>query len=150
MNLIQALVGLGRKDERPLHVGEVMSLWKVAAAFEDGRTIILGLLNHTNDAELKRFMESYISDKAKADADDVPPAARFESVEIATMLAAELLAGIQSVQEGALQCLRYDLGSMLLELEAAAYRQSFVLREMMEKRGWLKLPPPWHGSKASH
>jgi hypothetical protein len=35
---------------------------------------------------------------------------------------------------------------MLLELQASCYRQAVVLREMMEKRGWLKVPPEWHGT----
>lgn len=169
MNLLESLKGLANKPQKPLHVGEVMTLWRIAAAFEDGRTIILGLLNHTADTELKRYLESYISDfevpwrtrvkrfmkdegislppattdKAKADVRQVPPGAKFEDEEIATLVAAKLYAGIQVVQAGLLECLRYDLGELLLGLEAAAYRQAFVLRETMEKRGWLKVPPAW-------
>lgn len=36
------------------------------------------------------------------------------------------------------------MGALLLQMEADGFRDSLMLREMMEKRGWLKAPPQWH------
>jgi hypothetical protein len=33
---------------------------------------------------------------------------------------------------------------MLVSLHAEALKQSLVLRNLMEERGWLKLPPTWY------
>jgi hypothetical protein len=59
MNLFQSLLSAGTKSESPLHVGEVMSLWAIMLAFQEGRVMILGFLNHTRDPELKRYMEQW-------------------------------------------------------------------------------------------
>lgn len=173
MNLIESLVGLVGKEKKPLHVGEVMTVWKLLAAFENGHAVIMALLSHTADPELKRFMESFLkdfgeqwikrlkrflqeeaiplprpgTDKPKSDVADMPSGGKLTEFEIATLLAAKILSGTEAMHHGIRECLRYDLGALLLELESAAYRQAFVLREIMERRGWLDAPPPWHASK---
>ncbi|MDF2629190.1 MAG: hypothetical protein K0R39_3021 [Symbiobacteriaceae bacterium] len=171
MNLIESLLGLLTKENKPLHVGEVMGLWKLMLTFEHGRTMVTAFLNHTADAELKRLMESYLSDfaepwvkrlaefmknegiqlpsagahKPKANESEIPTGAKFTDAEIATFLTAKARAGTGIVQEAILECMNYRLAQMLMELEVASYRQAFVLRETAEKRGWVQRPPTWHG-----
>ncbi|HLN60794.1 MAG TPA: DUF3231 family protein [Symbiobacteriaceae bacterium] len=175
MKLWDSLLGFMTKKDEPLHVGEVMHLWKILASLEEGRSILQGMLNHTPDPELKRYLESFLTDyvgpwvdrlkhfmqdhgiplplatteKPKANEADIPPGAKFSDEEIAGLIAAKLVAGTGFVQQGLLECLNYELATMLLELEVSHYRQAFVLRETMERRGWLKRPPEWHASKAS-
>lgn len=175
MKLLESLMGLVTKTDKPLHVGEVMNLWKILDAFEHGHAMIQGLLNHTADPELKRCMESFLkdfegvwmtrvkqfmqnhgiplapagTDKPKADEREVPNGAKFTDPEIATFLAAKVVAGTGIVQHALLECLNYDLATMLLELEVAAYRQGFVIREIMERRGWLAVPPLWRATTPS-
>lgn len=171
MNLIESLLGLITKEDKPLHVGEVMSVWQIMVAFEEGHSMITGLLNHTADPELKRYMESYVSDfeepwstrltefmknegitlppggtaKPKANERDIPSGGKFTDPEIAALLAGKVRTGTALVQAGLLDCLNYRLARILIELEVAAYRQAFVLRELMEKRGWMRQPPAWNG-----
>ncbi len=173
MKLLESLVGLMKKEDRPLHVGEVMNLWKVVSAFEAGHALIHGMLNHTSDPDLKRFMESFLkdfedpwmkrlkafmknqgiplpttsTDKPKANEQEIPAGAKFSDREISAMIAGKIMAGTGAVQHALLECLNYDMATMFMELELAAYRQGFVLREIMERRGWLLIPPTWHASK---
>lgn len=130
----------------------------------------MGLLHHTSDSELKRYIEQHISDfddpwikrikefmlkyrisppppssdKPVAKESDIPPGAKFTDIEIAEMLVVMFRNGLQLVQHGTLECLNYDMGALLLQMEADGFRDSLMLREMMEKRGWLKAPPQWH------
>lgn len=176
MKLLESILELVGKQNKPIHVGEVMNIWKLMAAFEEGHAVIMGFLNHTADVELKRFMESYLrdfeepwmkrikhfmqeqgipfcragTDKPKANEADIPGGAKFTDEEIACFLAAKIVAGTQVVQHGLLECLHYEVASLLMELEMSAYRQGFVLRQIMERRGWMKFPPYWYGHTLQH
>ena len=174
MKLWESLLGLMAKDrDKPLHVGEVMNIWKIMVAYEEGHAVFDALRNHTADPELKRLVESFLNEfespwmdrikrfmqeeaiplpqtsttKTNANQADIPPGAKLSDQEIADLLAAKLVASTAFVQQALLECLNYKLATLLVELEVAAYRHSFVVRETMERRGWLMQPPPWHGSK---
>ncbi|HYF75970.1 MAG TPA: DUF3231 family protein [Symbiobacteriaceae bacterium] len=170
MNLLESLLSLLNKEEKPLHAGEVMHLWKIMAAFTDGHTLLLVLLNHASDTELKRYIESFTKDfeepwmkrftdfmqnegiplppasavHPKANHNEIPLGAKFTDGEIASVIAAKVLTGTAFVQAAILDTLHYGLARMLMELELAAYRQAFVLRQLMEERGWMKAPPAWN------
>jgi hypothetical protein len=170
VNLLESLLGLLNKEAKPLHVGEVMNLWKIMTALTDGHTLLLILLNHASDAELKRYLESFTKDfeeawmkrlaefmqnegiplppassgHPKADQSEIPLGAKFTDREIASMIAAKELTRTALVQGAILDTLHYGLAKMLMELELAAYRQAFVLRELMEQRGWVSAPPAWN------
>lgn len=173
MNLFQSLMSAATKPEKPLHVGEVMTLWAALAALQEGRVLLQGLLNHTADPELSNFLKQYLADldqpwrkryaefmkehgiplppiapeKPRAEESAIPPGAKFTDSEIANAVAAKLLGGIQILQVGILQCLRYDVGNLLLSLQVEALKQAVTLRNLMEERGWLKIPPYWYPTK---
>lgn len=135
--------------------------------------MLQGFLHHANDPELKRYIEQYVADfetpwinrfqqflldhgvtlptespeKPKVIEGEIPSGARFTDAEVAQLLASKIVAGLQLIHQSAVQCLRYDLGIMLVELQAMTYKQAFVLREMMERRGWLQVPPTWLHTK---
>lgn len=169
MTLFKSLIGALTKPQRPMHAGEVMGAWTAILALSEGRSMLEGLLHHIQDAELKRFVEQYVADfdtpwidrfrefmlargiplpeqspeKPRVIQGEVPPGARFSDAEVAQLMASKIVGGLQIIHQSSVQCLRYDLGVMLVELHAATYKQAFVLREMMDRRGWLQIPPTW-------
>lgn len=125
MKLWESLLGLMKKDvDKPLHVGEVMNIWKIMVAFEEGHAVFNALRNHTADAELKRLVESFLNEfespwmerikrfmqeeaiplpqagtaKTNANQADIPPGAKLSDEEIAALLAAKLVAGTAFVR----------------------------------------------------
>lgn len=167
MNLIQSVFSAFSGPKPPLHVGEVMTLWTYAVALDEGRSICLLLLNHTDDPELKRAMEHYITaieipqsdrinqflrnegimlppitaDKPKADHHLVPPGAKLTDNEVANMFVTKVIGGVTILGQGLIQALRHDVGQMLLSFYLELLKEGFTLKETMRRRGWLKVPP---------
>lgn len=167
LNLLESLFSAAVKPETPMHVGEVQTLWAYAVAIDEGRNMCLLMNNHTSDPELRERMIHYVaeveepqrkrlyaimkdeglplppvtSDKAKADPNEVPIGAKMTDGEIANVFMAKLIAALQLLQMGMIQALRNDVASMLYGFQNELLRESFILKEMMAKRGWLKTPP---------
>lgn len=173
MTLLQNLFAGLSGPKNPVHVGEVMALWTGMVALDEGRALMLTLLNQTTDPELKRFMEQYIkdfdepqqktlskflreegiphppvtADKPKANEADVPPGAKFSDAEIANLLVVKLVNALQLCTAGLVQSLRPDVGAMFLAAQSEILRNAVMLKGLMVKRGWLKVPPYWRPSK---
>ncbi|MGE5675315.1 MAG: DUF3231 family protein [Mycobacterium leprae] len=169
MNLLESIIAAATADEPPLHVGEVMSLWTYAADLDDGRVACLFMLNHTADTDLKRLMEHFVADveepqsrrlhefmresgipapattadKPKADHELVPPGAKLTDFEIANILVTKMLAGLNVLSAALTQSVRADVARMLLAFFHELLKESFVLKQTMAQRGWLKMPPSY-------
>lgn len=175
MNIFQSLLSAARKPERPLHVGEVMTLWTILTQLQDGYGAVMSLSHHTADPDLKHYMQQHMRDfdlpwikrvkqfmldrsiplpaptteKPLADEGQIPTGARFTEIEIAEMLVVMFRSGLQMLHHGMIECLNYELGTLLMEMHLDALRDSLMLRELMENRGWLKSPPQWNPPGAS-
>lgn len=175
MNLLESLFASPAKPDTPLHAGEVMTLWAYAVALDEGRAICLFMLNHTHDPDLRRMIEHYISsleepqsrklklflreegltlptitpDKGKANEQEIPHGAKLTDPEIANMFRAKLVAALQLVSAGLTTALRTDVGAMLYAFYNELLKESFVLKQTMQARGWLKIPPSYRSGKAT-
>lgn len=174
MNLLESLFASLARPETPLHVGEVMSLWTYAAAIDEGRSLCLLMLNHVGDQELKERIEHFVHeveepqrrriykfireqgvtlppitpDKGIAVPGDVPNGARLPDPEIANLFLGKIVVGLQVLSNGLIQSIRSDVGQMLYAFEVELLRESFVLKEILRKRGWMKVPPQFAASAA--
>ncbi len=175
MNLLESLfAAVTVNDQPPMHAGEVMSLWTYSVVLDEGRALCLFLLNHTRDPELKTYIEHFVSavedpqrkrlhnfmrnegltlphvtpDKGRADPAVLPPGAQLGDDEIANMMVAKLTALLQALHGGLITCLRNDIGAMLYAFQTEMYKEAFMLKQTMSKRGWLKVPPSFLIAKA--
>lgn len=176
MNLLETIYeSIKDPTPTPLHAGEVMILWTYAVAIDEGRALCLFMLNHTEDVDLRRFMEQYVkdveepqrlrihkylmdegisvppvtSDKGKTNPNCVPQGARLTDMEVANIFLAKLVAALGVIGQGLVTSIRDDVGRMLYEFQAQLLRQGYVLKHTMMKRGWLKMPPGYMVPRAT-
>lgn len=175
MNVLESLLHVLQPPHSAPHVGEVGLMWTVHAASEASRATTLLMLNHTNDPELKDTMEHYIADVLdpnlrkltdlmrqegipfpsapdqipKADETAIPPGAKLTDSMIANRLVADLEGLLVATHSAMLGGLRNDIVTLFYNFHGHMLVQSFTVKHMMEKRGWLRTPPPYHVAKAS-
>lgn len=168
--LIKVLHSLIDEEPKPsLHVGEVMACWTYLTILEESVAFEQIGINSTEDPELKNFLHKTLggaSSQAKRLKDflqqegvPLPPAsepkpiseprsiplgAKLTDSEIANMVSVKLAAAITTCATGMAQSVRNDVGLMFFELETEAMRYGVILKSIMRKRGWLKVPPFYH------
>ncbi|HWI53997.1 MAG TPA: DUF3231 family protein [Symbiobacteriaceae bacterium] len=167
MNWFEHILNTVTKPKGPLHYGEVMNLWTFLAAIQESRAFCLTALNHTEDPELKRIMERAVKDieepaaqqitellknegvplpqttqdKTKANPADVPPGAKMLDEEIALYVLGKLEGLLLICSSGLMQSLRNDVSAMFYNLQARLLGEGYLLKNTMQERGWLKIPP---------
>ncbi|MFZ5824580.1 MAG: DUF3231 family protein [Bacillota bacterium] len=175
MNVLESLLHTLQKPRTAPHVGEVMTIWTTYAAAESSKASILTLLNHTQDPELKGMIEHYVNDVlepmvnkltdlmrdegipfpasppevAKADQAAIPPGAKLNDPMIANRLAVDLEGLLIIVHGALLSGTRGDIIATFYNYHTHILAQSFTVKHMLEKRGWLRMPPPYHVPHAS-
>lgn len=175
MNLLETIFQTMRQPAPPAHVGEAMALWTHFVALKESRAMCLLMANHTADPELREFIENFIveieepqlkelravmrevgidfpsvtSDKAKADPNMLQAGARMTEEEVANMLMLKVQGMLMITHTALLQSLRPDMGSMWYRMHSATLTESFKLKAMMQKRGWLRVPPQFRSASAS-
>ncbi|HWI50707.1 MAG TPA: DUF3231 family protein [Symbiobacteriaceae bacterium] len=167
MNILQSLFHEVTKVDDPLHVGEVMNLWLCYTGVAESRSICLLLTNHTNDSDLKEIIEHLIDDletpmikrlgdlmlsegvalpaitgdKPKADESAIPLGAKLTDAEIANLLVVKLEGMLTVCHTGLIQSIRPDLGRMFYAFQSHLLAQGLSLKNLMQLRGWIRLPP---------
>ncbi|MFJ8236322.1 DUF3231 family protein [Ureibacillus sp. NPDC094379] len=153
----------------PLHVGEVMSCWTYLTVLEDSVALEQMAINTTEDKELNDFLHKSMGGassqatrlkeflqtegvplppasepKPISEASAVPLGAKMTDSEIANFISVKLASAITLCATGTAQSLRNDVGLMFFEFQSEAMRYSAILKSIMRKRGWLKVPPYYH------
>ena len=155
-------------------MGEVMLMWTYEAALEAVRSTTQLMLNHTNHTELKELMEHLVNDLLetqnqqltslmrdegiqfppanaeipKADEKAIPPGAKFTDLAIGNRLVADL-EGLLLTAHGALtQGLRDDIIALFYRFHQQLLAQSFTLKKLMDKQGWLRIPPFYYAGQS--
>lgn len=163
------LESLTDNHKTPLHVGEVMTSWAYLAFVSNIVSYAEIGLNTVTDPELKRFIESTLAvvkrhkkkmsefmrtegvslptmpeEKPESDPTAVPMGAKYTDDEIINTLLINFVYAANTCAAAASQCLRTDLASIFLKFQFDKLSLGFQARKMMQKKGWLKIPPYYH------
>lgn len=150
----------------PLHVGEVMNCWTYYALLSESIMLEQICLNSSTDPELKRFLEKTMEGassqsrrlldfmqtegvptppvsepKPVSDPNLVPLGAKLTDNEIANLVSVKLAAVVLACAVSATESIRNDVGKMFLEFEEEAVIYGMLIKTLMKKRGWIKIPP---------
>jgi hypothetical protein len=153
----------------PLHVGEVMSCWTYYAFLSDAITLEQITQNMTTDQEmltllkdaenvcagqankLGKFMVDEgiplpptLEKKPKTDPNAVPQGAKETDFEIAQSLSLKIALAAVQCATAASTSIRTDVGMMFVNFQLEQMTYSTSLKNTMAKRGWLRIPPPYH------
>jgi hypothetical protein len=170
LNILQSLFEEVTRPKQPLHVGEVMLLWTMYTGVKESRAICLMMTNHTTDPDLKELIEHFIADletpmakrvaevmlnegltlppttgdRPAANESAIPPGAKLTDMEVANLLVVKLEGMMHVCHAALLQSIRSDIGQMFYAFQSHLLAQGFTLKNLMQKRGWLRLPPYYH------
>ncbi|HHY71876.1 MAG TPA: DUF3231 family protein [Bacillus bacterium] len=159
-------------DDEPkpsLHVGEVMSCWAYLAILEEAVTYEQLGINTTEDKELYNLLHKTMGaassqatrlkvflqqegvplpptaePKPLSDPKSIPLGAKMTNSEIANAVSVKLAASITACATGVAQSIRNDVGLMFFEFQTEVMRYAAILKSVMKKRGWIKIPPYYH------
>ncbi|MCX7711447.1 MAG: DUF3231 family protein [Clostridia bacterium] len=156
------------EPKTPLHVGEVMHCWTYITALQESIAYEEVGINTTTDNELKkvlleakkmcesqaerlrRFMQEEgvplpegSSAKPKSDPDAVPLGVRLSDEELVNGVSLKVASAIVACATGQSQSIRNDTGLIWLEFQAEQLTFGTNLKNLMRKRGWIKMPPPY-------
>lgn len=159
----------GRPQDEPLHYGEVFALWTALSAAKGALDNYQVFINHTGDQELKTFLKHVIetsikpsikeiegvlihndiavpptpAERPEADIEQIPVGARLQDAQVATIVAADIAAGVVANSQGMSQSIREDIGLLFGEMSAKRAKDGAALLQIMKDKGWL-VPPPLH------
>ncbi|PWK16033.1 DUF3231 family protein [Tumebacillus permanentifrigoris] len=150
----------------PLHVGEVMALWTYLAFNQESKMYIQVALNTTTDEELRhalhdclkinnkhgqRVRELLLSagvplpppseEKPHSDSTAIPHGVKLTDYEIANGLAVKATTAVVMLASSAAETVRNDIGMMFVEMQSESFISAFLLKNLLRKHGWLKVPP---------
>ncbi|GAA0465484.1 DUF3231 family protein [Alkalibacillus silvisoli] len=165
---VKVLKELNDNSKGPVHVGEAMACWTYLAFVESIIAYEEVGLNMTLDKDVKKFINdaydvanSHIKEmttlmrnegipiasspahKPISDPRSVPVGARMSDEELMNTLSINFVYAGDMCAASASQCLRTDLGLMFLKFQIDKFSLGFSAKEMMKKRGWLKVPPAY-------
>ena len=171
VNILESLYHDITKPPTPAHMGEAFHLWMYYQAVAEARALLLVMVNHTNDSELKELMEHFVADvmepqigmvkklllaegislpavtpdPARADQAEIPSGARLVDQQIAKMNMVKVLGMIDLCYQAIRFSFRSDISAMFGRFQGHVGAQGYTLRELMLKRGWISYPPLPHG-----
>ena len=159
-------------DDEPktaLHVGEVMSCWTYLTVLEESVALEQLAINTTEDKELNELLHKTLAGassqatrlkeflqqegiplpptsepKPLSDPSAIPLGAKMTDSEIANFVSVKIAAAITMCATGAAQSLRNDVGLMFFEFQTETMKYGAILKSIMKKRGWLKVPPYYY------
>lgn len=158
------------RPPQPLNSAEAYFVWGYYVAVNEARELLLVMLNHTQDTDLKEVMEHFIDDlmepeigklkelmvkekialpeitpdTPKAKAEEIPVGARLRDVQIARMLVVKVQGLLEFAQFGLRFSERTDVGAMFHRFQNQVLAQGYSLRDTMLRRGWMPKTPPFH------
>lgn len=165
----------GNQKNEPMHYGEVYKVWLYLGVTKGLLGVYEGLLNHTGDEDLRKFIEDAMQNVMKPEIkqfeelltangietppssperpkldtkeiEDIPAGARFSDLEIVTSIGADIAAGLATCSAIMAQCIREDIAMMFVKCHATKVQYGERLLKMKKEKGWI-IPPPLHPEK---
>lgn len=156
-DLLQALKSVVQsfiKDENktPLHIGEAMGCWIFLALAGETQVQTEAVNMFKSQKErISAFMRSegiplppLSESKPISDPNSVPLGVKLTDNELANSLKKKVSMAITNCSEAASQSLRSDVSLMWAEFLQEHITFLLTFKSLMRKRGWLKVPPPYH------
>lgn len=169
-NVLEAAVNtiksLTDDKPQPLHVGEVMACWIYMTGLELAKATVQSGINTTTDAELKALLEEDAQlgtsqrkrlhefmikegitlppapeDMPKSDQKDIPLGVKLTDDVLANELVLKITSLIMRAAAAASESIRTDFGILFIQFQAEKLMYAAKLKTIMQKRGWLKIPP---------
>lgn len=162
-------MNLDNEPKNPLHVGEVMSCWVYLTIMDEANVYIQIGLNtttdddvikilkeslHQCDAQGKRFQEFMkvegihlpptSEQRPNSEPNEVPLGTKLTDDEIMNGLSIKTVAAIMHCAAAASQSIRNDVGTLFTECMLEKMKFGVNLKELMRKRGWIKVPPYYY------
>jgi hypothetical protein len=163
INVIRSLTD---DTKMPIHIGEAMACWTYLAFVDEIINYEQIGLNTTMDEELKDMLDhalkialshkEQISEfmqkegialpdepqaKAKSDPKAIPIGAKFTDKELANAISINFILASDMLAASASQSIRTDVGLQFLQFQMEKMMLGFKMKNLMQKRGWLKIPP---------
>ncbi|WP_079529527.1 DUF3231 family protein [Halobacillus hunanensis] len=168
-NAADIIESLTDNHKNPLHIGEAMACWTYYSFVSSALINVEVGLNTTNDSKLRKFFQdSYkvmkshqnelnefmrqegvpLSDtpeaKPKSDPSAVPLGTKFTDNELANTININFVAAADMYAASASQSLRTDVAMMFLKFQTDKLSLGLKMKELMQTKGWLKVPPFYH------
>lgn len=165
-NAVEAIESLTDNHKNPLHVGEAMACWTYLAFASEIVVYIEIGLNTTTDTELKNLYQdgyhlvtshrSELSEfmkqegvplpeipesKPQSDPNEIPLGVKFTDRQLANTISINFIVAADMCATSASQCLRTDTALMFLKFQTEKLSLGLKAKELMQKKGWLKVPP---------
>ncbi|NBJ69205.1 MULTISPECIES: DUF3231 family protein [Clostridia] len=158
----------GNPTEEPMHYGEVYLTWSHLLANNGMIDLYQGFYNHAGDGDLKKLIKEGIQgikienqeienllkangialpptppERPEANLEEIPVGARFNDVEIAAILSADISKGLVVCSAIIGQSIREDIGMMYGQFHMKKAQFGVKVLHLNKEKGWL-LPPPLH------
>lgn len=156
-------------EKPPLNVGEVMNLWFYLTATEQTMRGEQVSFNIVEDEELRDKLEDVINnvhrpifteltaflqaegvplvemtpDKPIGDFRHIPDGSKLSDAEVASLLSFNIVLGINYACRGMTESVRPDVAAMFARFQIKKLTFSIVLKDLLVKKGWLKVPPTY-------
>ncbi|WML43242.1 DUF3231 family protein [Neobacillus sp. PS3-40] len=173
-DLLQALKSVVQsfiKDDNkvPLHIGEAMGCWIFLALVGETQVQTEAGINSTTDLELRKALQEAVNilrsekerisafmrsegvplpplseSKPISDPNSVPLGVKLTDNELANSLMKKISMAITNCSQAASQSLRTDVSLMWAEFMQEHITFLITFKSLMQKREWLKVPPPYY------
>lgn len=162
-NIVESLTD-NHKD--PLHIGEAMACWTYYSFVSNAMIHVEVGLNTTSHSKLKKLLQdSYkvmqshqkevaefmreegvpLSDtpegKPNSDSDAIPLGVKFSDNELSNTINLNFVIAADMCAASASESLRTDVALMFLKFQTDKLSLGLQMKELMQTKGWLKVPP---------
>lgn len=156
----------GNQTEEPLHYGEVFTMWSNLLGCYGMIATYQTFYNHAGDEELKKLIEEFVQvakeevsklesilkangvalppappERAEANADHIPPGAKFNDPEISAALTIDTGSSLVACSQAMSTSTREDIAMMYGQFHLMKAQLGYKLLRLIKKKGWLVLPP---------
>jgi hypothetical protein len=157
----------GDQQKEPMHSGEVFSVWSYALAAQGTLSVYQTYLNSTGDQDLQNFLQDTIRnviqpeieqttqllkengvslppappERPKVNLEEIPPGARFNDPEIASILSMDYAGGLVVCSQVMGLCTREDIAAMFGAFHMNKAKYAGQLLKLKKEKGWLVMPP---------
>lgn len=172
-NAAKIIESLTDNHKNPLHIGEAMACWTYYSFVSEAINIVEIGLNTTSDSKLvkllqdsHKIMHSHQKElvevmkqegiplpdtpepKSNADPSAVPLGAKFTDNELINTVNINFVIANGICAAASSESLRIDIALMFIKFQTDKLSLGLKSREVMQDRGWLKIPPPFHSPGA--
>lgn len=157
----------------PLHVGEVMSCWSYLSELGDEQVHSEAGVNSTSDPELKKAFQEVVEmfrsqkermmafllaegvpvpslseSKPKSNPNDIPLGVKLSDDELANSLNIKIVILNTYCANALIESDRHDVTLIWIEYLQEYMTFGATLKELVKRRGWLKVPPYYYAPGA--